>query len=370
MFGNLLNIIQDKMIIISGKNEYEFYKNLKLNLNEGNIVCSNNHEYFCKYSVLLNFSGKRKLLFHNKKLGSNYLAMLLEFLMVIGNFGKEIIDRLKVIKNFYPRNYSLNLDSFELRDGERIFDWHGINQLKTIVDILKKEKQTSRGILFFLDVKDTINVKSEYSQPCQHWWQFLYKNNMLYMNACFRSLSLEEGLFLINYFELNMFLRLVAKWLNVECGDLNVFVGQLVTKTQNSNYMKEALECESWKEKKDVRISDLDISIEYMQEDANNAIKFVQLDFSYKYRYLRERIRSKLIQEWVDLLHIAYLINNYKYEEAMNLYNRVEKDEFKLACATSYLRLLESNNKENSLLIQEILGVVKKDAEVFWENIG
>lgn len=50
------------MIIISGKNEYEFYENLKLNLNEGNIVCSNNHEYFCKYSVLLNliFNGNWK----------------------------------------------------------------------------------------------------------------------------------------------------------------------------------------------------------------------------------------------------------------------------------------------------------------------
>ncbi|PFL25304.1 hypothetical protein COJ07_01085 [Bacillus cereus] len=371
------------MILISDDSvDNLFMKSVELVLEKGDNVKFNGSEYLIVYSAILNIKDTQKKYISNPLLGINYINTLIEFIMTINNYGTSYTERYEIIKNFKPRNLLLDLEDLDLRQGNAIFNWNGKNQLFEVYNILDTSLQTSRAIMSFLEPQENIDVLKKNGQPCQHWWQFIYKDGKLHLNACFRSISLVKGFSVINYYELSMILQLMSNWLNIEPGEINIFTGQLVLEKRNLKFIKKSLVFT--KDNNNEINSNLidktvDITRENLFSDTAIVLDILKSIDELTINDLEKRlieIKSAFLIECTKLIYIDYLVSNRIYNTATELYLSVEESELKAICSLTYLnKIITHSNQENSELYNSIIKLTDKyfqrgiSNELFENNI-
>lgn len=108
--------------------------------------------------------------------------------------------------------------------GERLFSLRGINQLKTVIELLKRKSSTRRAVIQLFDASD---IERDYASiPCTCTLQFLVRGKRLNMFVSMRSNDAYFGL-PHDVFAFTMMQELVARSIGVELGEYKHSAGSL-----------------------------------------------------------------------------------------------------------------------------------------------
>ena len=109
------------------------------------------------------------------------------------------------------------IDGVEYTYGERIFEHDGINQINSVIERIKKNRNTRRAVVSTWNVnKDTLSNKS----PCLDFIQFVVQDG-LYMTAYFRSNDMFKA-WALNAFALRMLQFYVSRQTGILPADLTI----------------------------------------------------------------------------------------------------------------------------------------------------
>ncbi len=108
--------------------------------------------------------------------------------------------------------------------GERLFNLRGINQLKSVIDLLRRNESTRRAVIQLFDASDI--ERNFKSIPCTCTLQFLVRDRRLNMFVNMRSNDAYFGL-PHDIFAFTMMQELVANSIGVELGEYKHSAGSL-----------------------------------------------------------------------------------------------------------------------------------------------
>lgn len=130
---------------------------------------------------------------------------------------------LNFLSRYLPRAYDFSDDGQTWRGayGPRLRNWHGIDQLRESLTLLRHEPNSRRAVMSIFDPsQDFVESKDI---PCNNWIHWLVRDDRLHMNVAIRSNDIMWGFSGINMFEWSVLQELVAFWLNVKVGELTFF---------------------------------------------------------------------------------------------------------------------------------------------------
>lgn len=109
--------------------------------------------------------------------------------------------------------------------GPRLRDWHGVDQLSAVREMLHNSPSSRRAAISLLDPAEDFQDSKDI--PCNNWLHFLAREGQLDLNVAARSTDIWWGFSGINAFEWTVALQLMARWLDLEPGILTFFTSSL-----------------------------------------------------------------------------------------------------------------------------------------------
>lgn len=125
---------------------------------------------------------------------------------------------LEYIDWFNPGKYDIeSVDKKTVRSGygDRLFRWHGIDQVKNVIDLLRNRQSSRQAVIQIIDADDV--ASKEAAIPCTNTLQFLVRADQLHMVVSMRSNDAYLG-FPHDVFAFTMLQELIARTLGVELG--------------------------------------------------------------------------------------------------------------------------------------------------------
>ena len=108
--------------------------------------------------------------------------------------------------------------------GERLFEFRGINQLNSVIDLLKRKNSTRRAVIQLFDASD---IEKDYASiPCTCSLQFMVRRDRLHLYVNMRSNDAYFGL-PHDVFAFTMLQELIARSIGVEIGEYKHGAGSL-----------------------------------------------------------------------------------------------------------------------------------------------
>lgn len=130
---------------------------------------------------------------------------------------------LNFLSHYLPRARDFSDDGQTWRGayGPRLRNWHGVDQLRENLTLLRQELGSRRAVMSIFDpALDFIDSKDV---PCNNWIHWLVRDGRVNMNVAIRSNDIMWGFSGINIFEWSVLHELLANWLNVNVGELTFF---------------------------------------------------------------------------------------------------------------------------------------------------
>ena len=127
---------------------------------------------------------------------------------------------------YYVRDYRNYADGDEIVGGygPRLFSWRNVNQFASVVDLLKKKKDSRQAVIQLFDALDLVGDYRDV--PCTCTLQFMIRQGQLHLLAHMRSNDAFLGL-PHDIFCFTMLQEVMAKTLGVELGKYKHMVGSL-----------------------------------------------------------------------------------------------------------------------------------------------
>ena len=130
---------------------------------------------------------------------------------------------LAFLSRYLPRagDFSDDGQTWRAAYGSRLRNWHGVDQLRENLTLMRQELSTRRAVMSIFDpAVDFIDSKDI---PCNNWIHWLVRDDRLHMNVAIRSNDIMWGFSGINAFEWSVLQELMATWLNVDVGEITFF---------------------------------------------------------------------------------------------------------------------------------------------------
>jgi len=130
---------------------------------------------------------------------------------------------LAFLSRYLPRarDFSDDGQTWRAAYGPRLRNWHGVDQLRENLTLMRHELSTRRAVMSIFDpAVDFIDSKDI---PCNNWIHWLVRDDRLHMNVAVRSNDIMWGFSGINVFEWSVLHELMATWLNVDVGEITFF---------------------------------------------------------------------------------------------------------------------------------------------------
>jgi len=126
----------------------------------------------------------------------------------------------KELEAYYPQVLTANkIQGINYTYGQRLMDHEGVDQIRSVIEKLKKEPFTRRAIAVTWDVgKDVYNEHA----PCLDLVNFIVQDNRLFMNAYFRSHDMYRG-WPQNAFALRKLQKHVSEETGIKMGSMTIF---------------------------------------------------------------------------------------------------------------------------------------------------
>jgi thymidylate synthase len=130
---------------------------------------------------------------------------------------------LTFLAHYLPRAQDFSDDGQTWRGayGPRLRNWHGIDQLRENLTLLRHELNSRRAVMSIFD--PALDFGASKDIPCNNWIHWLIRDNRLYMNVAIRSNDIMWGFSGINTFEWSVLHELMAYWLDVDVGEITLF---------------------------------------------------------------------------------------------------------------------------------------------------
>ena len=323
---------------IEAFNINDAYEKIKeLFSNEDNKFTYENAEFYTIDSILVNIKNNNNKIANICIAQNNIVSTLVEFLVVFSNFGINDKEREELLEIFQPRNYYFDFNYLSVRDGNSIHDFLGENQLFTAYSILKSNINTTRAVIGLYNPDSYINTKQPYAQPCQHYWYYLFKEDKLCLNVVLRSLSFEKGLLLINYFEWNCFLQMMANWIDVPMGEINIFIGRF---SVDNNYLKKSSLLGTEPISKTINF---DVKIKDFNNDKYLVDRFLVLiknkcNNVCLLKKISNQVKSEFLSTCLNLVIVYLLTSEGKNNDAKQIYDELSVNELTSACNDFFRR--------------------------------
>src|SRR3989344_2097818 len=145
----------------------------------------------------------------------------------------------KELEDYYPQVLTPNkIPGINYTYGQRLMDHDSIDQIKSVIEKLKKEPFTRRAIAVTWDVgKDVYNENA----PCLDLVNFIVQDDRLFMNAYFRSHDVYRG-WPQNAFALRKLQKRVSDETGIKMGSLTIFSASAHIYEESINEVKEVLD--------------------------------------------------------------------------------------------------------------------------------
>lgn len=126
--------------------------------------------------------------------------------------------------------------------GPRLFAWHGVDQVKQVIELLRERSASRQAVIQLFDRNDLSNGRRDV--PCTCTLQFLLRENRLDAITMMRSNDAVRGL-PHDLFAFTMLQELIARSLGVEPGIYRHWVGSLHI-YERDGVIAQALIAEGW----------------------------------------------------------------------------------------------------------------------------
>lgn len=152
----------------------------------------------------------------------NLAAQIAETMWVLA--GRDDVEWLSL---YLPRakDFSDNGKVWRGGYGPRLREWgahelsDGVDQLRHVVELMKKDRSTRRAVISIYDPE--IDTKDGKDIPCNNWLSFISREGSLDLSVSIRSNDLIWGWSGINQFEWSVLQEIVAFYLGVKIGRLH-----------------------------------------------------------------------------------------------------------------------------------------------------
>jgi thymidylate synthase len=217
--------------------------------------------------------------------------------------------------NYYPQMMTDNVfEGVEYTYGSRLRNYGGINQIKEMIEELKKENYSRRAVAFTWNVeKDCKNEKS----PCLDLVQALVQDDILYFTAYFRSNDMYRA-WPFNAYGLLKIQKEIAEALNLRIGKM------AIVSCSAHIYERDFLEAEKMVEKNKPSLEcEIDPRGNFVMEVLEEEIIVKHVDsegmFLQEFRGKTAReLRDKISRFVSDTTHGIYLGSElYRAEQAL-----------------------------------------------------
>ena len=134
---------------------------------------------------------------------------------------------LSFLSHYLPRARDFSDDGQTWRGayGPRLRNWHGVDQLRENLSVLRHELYSRRAVISIFD--PTLDFTASKDIPCNNWIHWLVRDNRLHMNVAIRSNDIIWGFSGINAFEWSILHELMACWLAIDIGEMAFFASSL-----------------------------------------------------------------------------------------------------------------------------------------------
>ena len=153
---------------------------------------------------------------------------------------QEFLDRINRDCLNPGNSYKIRIDLWQAlmsRDDNSKFDYtyseriNYKNQLDNVIDTLKEDKNTRQAMLMVFQPEDTGNTGGNTRIPCSVSYQFIIRNNKLYVLYYIRSNDYFKhfviDIYLTNSIQEYIVSQLKDTYPELKCGPLNYFAGSL-----------------------------------------------------------------------------------------------------------------------------------------------
>lgn len=334
------------MNIIEGENITDvFYMAIENLLTNPSNVYKGIHELT---PVLIKVSNpKQRCLVIPNRL-NNIIQTVAETIWVLGGRND-----LAYLTTYLPRAGKFSDDGLIWRAGygPRIRNWDGVDQLINVVNMLKVNPLSARGVISLFDPKVDSNLEWK-DVPCNNWIQFSIRDNKLNMYVSLRANDVVWGFSGINFFEWSMLQELVANWLNVEVGNYYHFTGFLTLFKRHNQRAHKMLENRI---DNDIYSNSniVSIPIDIKQESLNKQLEYFfqveqelqhhpekKLDLYHDYINTSE---SKFLAHSLGLMYSYLLIRASHFQTFNDVFSNLKNDHTKIATAHVFRRNYGAN---------------------------
>lgn len=154
---------------------------------------------------------------------NNPVAAIAETMWVLS--GRNDVEFLQ---HYLPRAKDFSDDGLTWRAGygPRLRDFHGVDQVMEVYQILKENPASRQAVINIFDPSEDFKRPTK-DVPCNNWLNFQVRDGRLNMGIAVRSNDLIWGMSGINYYEWSALQAMLAEWLGVDIGTQSWFQGSL-----------------------------------------------------------------------------------------------------------------------------------------------
>lgn len=134
---------------------------------------------------------------------------------------------LEFLIRYLPRarNFSDDGRTWRAGYGPRLRNWHGTDQLREVVKLLRADPTSRRAAISLID--PAADFTDSRDVPCNNWIHFIQRNNRLDMSIAVRSNDVIWGFSGINTFEWSVLHEVVARAIDARVGSQHWLVSSM-----------------------------------------------------------------------------------------------------------------------------------------------
>lgn len=195
-----------------------FYQAIRIVLDKGELFSPRGLDVLEVENVLYHIENPSQKQLFIRLRGNNPIATMAEVLWVLA--GRNDMEYLTY---YLPRAIEFSDDEETWRGayGPRLRNWNGIDQLREVVKILEKDRDSRRAVMMIYDPdRDFVNSKDI---PCNNQLAITIRDNKLNMKVCSRSMDIIWGS-TVDTITWSVLQEILAGIMKAEMGTLAYFV--------------------------------------------------------------------------------------------------------------------------------------------------
>lgn len=285
----------------------------------------------CPEPVLLEIWDPTERVLFDPVRNANPFFHCMEFIWMMA--GSKDVRWLEVFNKRYREYAEPNTDYVHASYGHRWRVHFEVNQIARVVDMLRKDPTTRRAVLGMWD--PNVDLEPHNDLPCNTHIYFRVLHGKLDMTVCNRSNDLIWGMMGANVVHMTMLQELIAQAAGLAIGTYRVFTNNLHVYKNMPNYEAIWNTGVSYNAYRDVGPSTLLCGHETLEDFFEDAMNFVDGGNDFNCQWFTHTAFP---------MREAYYARKHTRETGMEWAQKIEAQDWRLACMQWIQRRIDENN--------------------------